>query len=93
MITSHDYELGDYILSWEWDPDEQNAANLKENNLYIDGIWNMRDTVVANRPDTCVGLQIIDDKSFSFTTFWGMKYNMNITGGKVEMISKMCVKS
>ena len=52
----------------------------------------MCDIVVAKRPDTCVGLQVIDNKSFSFTTFLGMKYNMIITGGKVELISKMCVK-
>lgn len=92
MITRHDYDLGRYVLSWDWDPDEQNAGNLKENNLYIDGIWNMRDTVTAKRPDTCVGLQIIDDKTFSFTTFLGMKYVMTVVGGRVDLISKMCVK-
>lgn len=92
MITRHDYRLGEYTLSWDWDPDEQNAGNLKVNNLYIDGVWNMCETVVAKRPDTCVGLQIIDDKTFSFTTFLGVKYNMVITCGKVELISKMCVK-
>lgn len=92
MITRHDYKIGEYLLSWDWDPDEHNAGNLKKNNLYIDGVWNMCDTVVAKRPDTCVSLQIIDDKSFSFTTFWGMKYNMTITSGKAELISKLCVK-
>ena len=92
MITRHDYVLGEYVLSWEWDPNEHNAVNLKENNLYIDGVWNMSDTVVAKRPDTCVGLQIIDDKTFSFTTFLGMKYNMSITDGRVELISKLFVK-
>lgn len=92
MITKHDYNLGEYVLSWDWDPDEQDAGNLKENNLYIDGVWNMRDTVVAQRPDSCVGLQIIDDKSFCFTTFLGMKYNMIISDGRVELLSRMCVK-
>ena len=92
MISRHDYRMGGYVLSWDYDPDEHDARNLKDNNLYIEGIWNMSDTVGGKRPDTCTGVQIIDDKTFSFTTFRGMRYTMTIEGGKVELVTKILVK-
>ena len=91
MITRHDYKIGEYVLSWDWDPDEHNARNFKDNNLYIEGLWNMSDSSVAKRPDTCVAMEIMDDETFQFTTFWGHKYVMRINGGVVEVVSRKCV--
>ena len=91
MITRHDYRIGDYTLSWDWDPDEHDARNFKNNNLYIDGIWNMSDTSGMKRADTCVSVIIIDDRSFQFTTFLGLKYEMTISNGSVEVVSRKCV--
>ena len=44
MITKHEYYVGGLSLVWEWDEEEINARNLKDNNLYIEGLWSIKDT-------------------------------------------------
>ena len=90
MITKHEKKVGEYILVWERDDEETYAGNFKDNNLYIEGVWNMSDTL--GRSDTCVGMTVTGDNTFSFVTFSGLKYEMSVTSGKVELISKKITK-
>ncbi|MBO6260898.1 MAG: hypothetical protein J6N47_08735 [Lachnospiraceae bacterium] len=90
MITKHEKKVGEYILVWERDDEETYAGNFKDNNLYIEGVWNMSDTL--GRTDTCVGMSVTGENTFSFVTFSGLKYEMSVTSGKVELISKKITK-
>ena len=90
MITKHEKKVGEYILVWERDDEEINARNFRDNNLYIEGVWNMSDTL--GRTDTCVGMTVTGENTFSFVTFSGLKYEMSVTNGKVELISKQITK-
>lgn len=68
-----EYKLKDCILTWD-DEAEGKASDLKCDNLYIDGIWNMRDTV--GYLDTCVMLKILSKDTFYFVTFNGLGFRM-----------------
>ena len=61
-----------------------------DNNLYIEKLWNMKDTVGFD--DYCENVEIVDDNRFYFWTFKCMKYEMQISGDKVECVSKVFTK-
>lgn len=78
-------------LVWDYD-DESNidSSKLKDNNLHIDNIWNMKDTV--GYTDTCVGVSILTDDSFYFVTFYGLGFTMKVLENTVECIKKQITK-
>ena len=90
MITSEHYQIGKHILTWDWDKHESNVARQPINNLYIDGLWNMKDTI--HRDELCTGCKVIDDETFSFTTFICQCYTMKIINHTVEPVSCVCTK-
>ena len=90
MITKHEYYVGGLSLVWEWDEEEINARNLKDNNLYIEGLWSIKDT--APKDNLCTGCQVIDDETFVFMTFGGGRFVMNIKDGAMALASKMLIK-
>lgn len=83
------YKISGKTLVWDFDPNETNAANLRDNNLYLtDGpriIWNMSDTVKSG--DCCTGVNIMSNDTFYFYTFWGFGVYM-----RVEKDGVMCIK-
>lgn len=81
-----EYIIQDKTLIWDFDKTESNASKLKDNNLFIDGIWNMKDTV--GYTDTCVNLLILSDDSFYFVTFCGLGFTMRVVGDSVECIER-----
>ena len=90
QITKHKYSVGGLTLIWEWNEEETNARNIKDNNLYIEGIWNMSDTL--KRTDACVGVTITGDNTFSFVTFTCIRYSIAVSNGKIELVSKQITK-
>jgi len=62
----------------------------RTDNLYIENLWNMKDTV--GHEDSCVLLKIIDDETFRFTTFSGISYTMKLTGKNIECIERKITK-
>lgn len=90
MIMKHEYSVGGLSLVWECDEEETNARNFKDNNLYIEGVWNMSDTL--GRTDTCVGVSITGENSFSFVTFSCIRCFMSVSGKKVELVSSVITK-
>lgn len=62
------YKIKDKELVWNED--------LSDNNLYIEGLWNMKETV--GHDECCVLLRMIDDDSFYFATYNGMGYTMKL---------------
>ena len=90
MITKHEYYVGGLSLVWEWDEEEINARNFKDNNLYIEGLWSIKDT--APKDYLCTGCQVIDVETFAFTTFGGERFVMKIKDEEIEVASKMLVK-
>lgn len=85
-----EYIIKDKKLIWDFDKAESNASKFKDNNLYIEGIWNMIDTV--GYIDTCVGLSILSDDSFYFVTFCGLGFTMRVVGDNIECIKKKITK-
>ena len=73
------YNLNSYILKWDNDP-------FKTNNLYIDEVWNMKDTL--GYEDSCVLVNIIDGNTFRFTTFNGLSFLMKVNNNEVICIEK-----
>ena len=90
MIKKYKNKVGGLNLVWEWDEEETFAGNFRDNNLYIEGIWNMSDTL--GRTDTCVGMTVTGERTFSFVTFSGIKYEMAVSNGKVKLVSKQITK-
>lgn len=90
MITRKQYPIGQYILTFEWDHDETNVAKQPLNNLYIEGIWNIKDK--PEYENFCTGCRVIDDETFVFNTFSGGRYTMKIHNGTVECVSADFVK-
>ena len=91
MITKKQYTVGKYTLTWEFDDSEQDVSKLILNNLYIEGVWNIRET--SPKDSLCSGgVQVIDDETFAFTTFGGGRFVMKIKDGAVETVSRMLVK-
>lgn len=85
-----EYTIQDKKLIWDFDKAESNAAKLKDNNLFIEGIWNMKDTV--GYTDTCVAVSILSDDTFYFLTFRGLGFTMRLAGDNVEFIKKQITK-
>lgn len=81
-----EYVLQNKTVIWEFGKNESDASKLKEDNLFIEGIWNMKDTV--GYTDTCVGLSVLSEDTFYFITFRGLGFTMRIVGDEV-----MCIKS
>lgn len=85
-----EYTIQGRRLVWEYDAAIQDASKLKDNNLYIEGVWNMKDTV--GYTDTCVGLSVVSKDCFYFVTFGGVGFTMKVADGKVECIKKQITK-
>ena len=77
-------------LVWDHDQTNNDASKMKDNNLYIDGIWNMKDSV--GYTDTCVGVTQLTEDSFYFVTFCGLGFTMKVLEEKVECIKKQITK-
>jgi len=77
-------------LIWKFDRNESDAHQLIEDNLFIEDIWNMKDTV--GYTDTCVSVSVLSEDSFYFVTFRGLGFTMRIVGEKVECINKQITK-
>ncbi len=90
MISLKAYNIGKYTLIWEFDFDESDVSKMQDNNLYIEGIWNIKD--ISPKDTLCTGVHIIDSETFSFTTFCGMKHVMKVKDEGLEHISTMLVK-
>lgn len=80
-----EYMVGRKILTWE-----HTATDPAENNLYIKGIWNMKDTV--GYTDTCVAVSVISDDIFYFVTFNGLGFTMQVVDNEVRCIKKQITK-
>ncbi|MBQ8798469.1 MAG: hypothetical protein IJZ55_02765 [Lachnospiraceae bacterium] len=85
-----EYIIQDKKLIWDFDEAESNATKLRDNNLFIEGIWNMKDTV--GYTDTCVGVSMLSDDTFYFITFRGLGFTMRVAGDNVEFIKKQITK-
>ena len=85
-----EYTIQNQTLIWDFDKVESNAAKLKDNNLYIEGIWNMKDTV--GYADVCVSVSILSDDTFYFVTFCGLGFTMKLVGNSVECTKKQITK-
>ena len=87
-----EYNVNGKKLVWDHDKSNINidASKLKDNNLYIDNIWNMKDTV--GYTDTCVGVSILADDTFYFVTFCGLGFTMKVLENTVECIKKQITK-
>lgn len=85
-----EYTIQDKKLIWDFDKSECNAAKLKDNNLFIKDIWNMKDTL--GYTDTCIGVSILSDDTFYFVTFCGLGFTMRLVGDNVKCIKKQITK-
>ena len=77
-------------LIWIVDKNESDARKWKDDNLFIEGIWNMKDTV--GYTDTCVKLSVLSEDTFYFVTFAGLGFTMKVVGDNVECIKKRITK-
>ena len=84
------YLLNGRTLVWDFDESVSNAARLKDNNLFIEPIWNMRDTV--GYVDTCVGVSILSEDSFYFVTFCGLGFTMQVCRDTVVCLKRQVTK-
>lgn len=86
-----EYTVGGKKLVWNFtQADGGNAAKLQENNLYIEGFWNMKDTVGRN--ETCVMLNILSEDTFYFVIFAGLGYTMQVKANEVICLGKQITK-
>ena len=85
-----EYIINGKKLIWDCDGTNSNASQLKDNNLYIDGIWNMLDTL--GYTDTCVSVSKLSEDSFYFVTFCGLGFTMKVFDNKVECIKRQITK-
>lgn len=84
------YKIGDYELVWEFGKDENNISKQPINNLYIDNVWNMLETVGSD--EVCTWVRIVEPDRFVFSTFRGINYEMQVEGESVVFVSKEIVK-
>ena len=84
------YFLNGKNLIWNFDKNETNNKKLENNNLYIEDLWNMKDTV--GYADSCVGVSILSDNKFYFVTFMGLGFTMQICDDKVICLKKQITK-
>ena len=85
-----EYNIQGKKLIWKFDKNESGASKLEEDNLFIEGVWNMKDTV--GYTDTCVGVSILSEDSFYFVTFFGLGFTMRVVGDDIECIKKQITK-
>ncbi len=85
MIIKKQYPIGNHILTYEWDKDESNVAKQPVNNLYIEGIWSIKD--VHQCDDLCTGCRVVDDETFVYSTFSCGQYTMKLHGDVVQYVS------
>ena len=86
-----EYTVNGKKLVWDYDDTSNiDASRLKVDNLYIDHIWNIKDTV--GYTDVCVGVSILADDCFYFVTFCGLGFTMKVLENKVECIKKQITK-
>lgn len=83
MNNRTEYMIGNYKLIWA-NPDNN------PNNLYIEGVWNMRDTV--GHDEWCVAVSLLADDMFAFNTFNCIRYTIKINNGTVVLIDKKITK-
>ena len=83
MSNRTEYLIGSYKLIWDF-----NGIIL--NNLYIEGVWNMRDTVGYD--EWCVAVSLLSDDMFTFNTFNCIRYTMKINNEMVTLINKKFTK-
>ncbi|MDY4079555.1 MAG: hypothetical protein SOY42_12355 [Clostridium sp.] len=84
------YFLNGKNLIWNFDKNETDNKKLENNNLYIEDLWNMKDTV--GYTDSCVGVSILSDNKFYFVTFMGLGFTMQICNDKVICLKKQITK-
>ena len=84
------YFLNGKNLIWNFYKNETDAKKLENNNLYIENLWNMKDTV--GYTDTCVGVTILSENKFYFVTFMGLGFTMQICNDKVICLKKQITK-
>lgn len=84
------YFLNGKNLIWNFDKNETDNKKLENNNLYIEDLWNMKDTV--GYTDTCVGVTILSENKFYFVTFMGLGFTMQICNDKVICLKKQITK-
>ncbi len=97
-IPVQDFAIGGYELLWIFDKDNHNAANIKSNNLLLVSrdadtmqlIWNMKEAVAQE--DASVLVSLVDDQTFSFTTFNGKCFTMKVAGGAVTLMDSRITK-
>lgn len=59
-----EYNLDGKRLIWNFS-NESNCSSLEDNNLFVENIWNMKDTV--GYTDSCVMLKVLSTDTFYFT--------------------------
>lgn len=84
-----EYNLDGKRLIWNYNK-ELGCKALKDNNLYIENIWNMKDTV--GYTDSCIMLKVLSKDTFYFTTFNGLGFTMFYNGSDVICIGKRITK-
>ncbi len=87
MTNRTEYLIGNYKLIWDFNGNDPNH-NL--NNLYIEDIWNMKQTV--GHDEWCVAVSLLSDDTFVFNTFNCLRYTMKINNGMVTLIDKKITK-
>lgn len=85
-----EYYINNKKLIWDFDSTNSSGHKLKDNNLYIENMWNMKDTVGYD--DSCVGVHLVSDDTFYFVTFWGLGFTMQISENEVTCIKKQVTK-
>lgn len=85
-----EYLIQNKKLIWDFDKAESNARKIKDNNLFIEGAWNMKDTV--GYTDSCVGVSILSDDTFYFITFCGLGFTMKVIDNDIICIKKQITK-
>lgn len=83
MSNRTEYLIGSCKLIW-------NNPDNTLNNLYIEGLWNMRDTVGYD--ERCVDVSILSCDMFTFNTFNCIQYTMKINDEIVTLIDKKITK-
>lgn len=84
------YKIKDCILVWDHDETVRKASEFKLDNLYIDDIWNMRDTV--GYTDTCVMVNVLSEDTFYFVTFSGLGFHMQYFHHEMVCLRKQITK-
>lgn len=84
-----EYNLVGKRLIWNFN-NESNSCSLKDNNLYIENIWNMEDTV--GYTDSCIMLKILSTDTFYFATFNGLGFTMQYNGSGLICVRKRITK-